>query len=76
MHRVEEADPDKGWGEAGSRTARRPGPVGDRPWVKERGAGKQGPVSKQETYVLEAEAQHTFRKKQTEVRSEKDVETS
>lgn len=26
---------------------------------------KQGPMSKQETYVTEAEAQHTFRKKQT-----------
>ena len=43
MHRVEEADPDKGWGEAGSRTARRPGPVGDRPWVKERGLESRVP---------------------------------
>lgn len=43
MHRAEEADPDKGWGEAGSRTARRPGPAGDRPWVKERGLESRVP---------------------------------
>lgn len=73
MHRAEEADPDKGWGEVGARTART---SGRQTLGKGAGAGKQGPMTKQETYVPEAEAQHTFRKKQTEVRSEKDVETS
>lgn len=68
--------PRQGLGRGGVQDGQEARTSGRQTLGKGAGAGKQGPVSKQETYVPEAEAQHTFRRKQTEVRSEKDVETS